>query len=125
MKRILVICVIIITIIIISDLILQRYVNNTFDFMSSMLKDISYELNTSDENIKKINDIDEIWKCNYTRMACFLEHNELEKINTQITIIKAGVEVQDSEYVHEEVERAIYIIQHIKEKERLKLDNIF
>ena len=125
MKRILVICIIIIASIIISDLFLQRYVENTFDEMSSTLKEIESNLNDSDESMKKINSIDETWKNNYTKMACFLEHDELEKINTQITIIKAGIEVQDTEYVHEEIGRAVYIIQHIKQKESFKLDNIF
>jgi len=125
MRRIIVVCVIIIALIVVLDLYLQRYIDNTFDMMSSMLNDISYNLDNNEDSMKKIENLDETWKNNYTRMACFLEHDELEKINTQITVIKAGIEVEDSEFVHEEVERAIYIVQHIKQKESLKLDNIF
>ena len=92
MRRIIVVCVIIIALIVVLDLYLQRYVNNTFDMMSSMLNDISYNLDNNEDSMKKIENLDETWKNNYTRMACFLEHDELEKINTQITVIKAGIE---------------------------------
>ena len=40
-------------------------------------------------------------------------------------MITAGIDVEDTEYVYEEINKAIYILDHIKDKNSLKSDNIF
>ena len=125
MKKILIICIIIVVSIVLGDILLQKYVDTTFDNMIAKLNDIDNSIDNKDESEKKIKELDDMWEENFKRMACYLEHIELEKVKTQIILIKAGIESDDVKFVHEEVERAIYIIDHIKEKETLRIDNIF
>ena len=135
MKRTLVVCIIIIIFIVMSDLLLRKYADNKFDYMMGKLTEInnSIELvgdepqmvsNTSEGNKKIIEDLESMWEKDYTIMSCYLEHNELEKVKTQMVIIRAGMETNDVNYIYEEVNRAVYIIEHIKDKSRLKIDNI-
>ena len=135
MKRTLVVCIIIIIFIVMSDLLLRKYADNKFDYMIGKLTDInnSIELvddkpemvsNSREGNKKIIEDLESMWEKDYTIMSCYLEHNELEKVKTQMVIIQAGMETNDVSYIYEEVNRALYIIEHIKDKSELKIDNI-
>ena len=135
MKRTLVVCIIIIIFIVMSDLLLRKYADNKFDYMIGKLTDITNSIklvgdkpemvsNNTDGNKKIIEDLESMWEKDYTIMSCYLEHNELEKVKTQMVIIRAGMETNDVSYIYEEVNRAVYIIEHIKDKSRLKIDNI-
>lgn len=125
MKKILIICGVIVASIVLMDIFLQKYVDSTFESMSAKLDEICKNIDNKQACTNKIEELDGLWESNFKKMACYLEHDELEKVKTQIVIIKSGMEIDDKEFVFEEVNRAKYIINHIKEKECLKIDNIF
>ena len=54
-----------------------------------------------------------------------MEHGELEKINTQVVLIRGFLESDTPGDAIPEIEEGIYIIEHIKEKEKLSIKNIF
>lgn len=126
MKKELFICLIIIFMIVISDIVLQKYTNSSMNSLNDNLNELKQEL--KDEatfNKIKLKKIKEAWSKNFKVYTCFLEHDELEKINTQLVAIESGIEIEDKEYVYEEIDKAIFIIDHIESKQMLKLDNIF
>ena len=104
MKKELIICLVIICSIVIGDIWLQNY--NKF----------------SKEKVIQVNNE---WDKKFNILTCFLEHDELEKVKTQLVVITAGIDVEDTEHVYEEIDKAVYILDHIKDKNSLKLDNIF
>lgn len=126
MKKELVVSLIIVVVIVISDIFLQKYTNKAMDSLNYHLAELKQAIK-DDENfdmhqVEKIkNELDK----NFKFFSCYLEHDELEKIKTQIVIISSGVENEDKVFVCEEIDRAIYIIDHIESKQMLKLDNIF
>lgn len=124
MKKELFICLIIIIAIIISDVILQRYTDKSMDNLNYKLSQLKQEIYKETFDEDKINEIIDNWDNNYKIYTCYLEHDELEKINTQLIVIKSAMEVQDKESVYEEIDKAIYIINHVESKQMLKLDNI-
>ena len=124
MKKILIICFVTVISIIVGDIFLQRFVDSTFDQMSSNLEKMDGYVDNAEECKRQLDELDASWEKNFLKMACYLEHDELEKVKTQIVVIRAGIEADDKMFVHEEINRAIYIIQHIKEKESFRLDNI-
>lgn len=123
MKKFLIICISIVTVIVVSDVLLQKYLFNDFEYMISIFSDIDVEENR-DVQLKKIEELENHWKNKYLLMAFYIDHGELEKIRNQIVVIKAGIEKDDVPFVHEETKRSIYIIEHIEEKITLKFDNI-
>ena len=125
MKKELIICLVIVTSIVFGDIFLQKYTNNALDNINEKLIVLKDEIKQSDDiDMSKINEIDEEWEKNFEIFTCYLEHDELEKIKTQLVIISSGMEMNDRDYAYEEIDRAIFIIDHIKSKQMLKLDNI-
>ncbi len=126
MKRELVICLVIIISIIIGDFLLQKFTNTKFDNINCRLEDLKESIKSSDEfDMKKMNEINAEWKKNFDMFTCYLEHDELEKIETQLVMISSGMLIEDKEFVYQEIDRAIFIINHIERKQMFNLDNIF
>lgn len=125
MKKEIVLCVVIVLSIITGDIFLQNHTNNSLNKINEKLSVLRSEIKETDNfDMKKIEEIDNEWEESFEVLTCYLEHEELEKIKTQLVIISAGMELNDKEYVFEEIDRAIYIINHIETKQKLKLDNI-
>ena len=125
MKKEIIICFFIVIGIIIGDICLQKYTNNFLNDINYKLSEMKNSLDDENLNKDKIDEINKMCDEKFNVLTCFLEHDELEKIKTQLVIISSGVEMDDSDFVHEEIDRAIYLIKHIRDKQTLKLDNIF
>lgn len=128
-KKEIIICTIIVIAIVIGDLLLQNYTKDSLNVLNDKLTDIKYILSNNEEKNEEIkniiSDVNKEWDKRFNILTCFLEHNELEKVKTQLVSITAGLEVQDREYVYEEVNKTIYILEHIRDKSSIKIDNIF
>ena len=72
-----------------------------------------------------IENIEENWKSKYDVLAYYIEHDELEKVEIQLTSINANIKVNDYDKSIEELEKCKFILEHIKDKDSLKLVNIF
>lgn len=125
-KKELIICVVIIVIIIVGDIFLQKYTKDSLNVINEKLLYIKDDLKNADniDNIK-MDEINKEWDKRFNILTCFLEHNELEKVKTQLVSISAGLEIDDKEYVYEEINKTIYILEHIRDKESFRIDNIF
>lgn len=125
MKKEIILCGVIVLSIIIGDILMQKYTNNSLNHINYKLADIKEEINSKENfNMEEIREVDDEWEKNFKVLTCYLEHDELEKIKTQLVIITTGMELKDKEFVIEEIDRAIYIIDHMEAKGMLKLDNI-
>ena len=58
-------------------------------------------------------------------MALFVEHNELEKVSNDIVIIESNFETNETEKILENIAELKFMLEHIEEKNQLKLKNIF
>lgn len=125
MKKSLIICILIVLVIVLGDIILQRYINDKFYSITEKLNEIGESYENHEDNIKNIDELNQIWNSSYEIMACYLEHDELEKVKAQLTVMEAAAQIDDFEMVYEETSRAKFIIEHINEKQSLRIDNIF
>ena len=57
-------------------------------------------------------------------LAYYIEHDELEKVKTALTSAKSYIEVEEYKESIEAIDKCIYILEHIHEKEMFCLDNI-
>ena len=84
------------------------------------------ENNTEVEEItERINDIENNFNEDYNKLAYFIEHEELEKVKTGIVSIKAYTKSEELGEAMNEVDKTIYILEHIVEKYKVNLKNIF
>lgn len=126
MKKELIISIIIIFVIVIGDKLMDKYTDESFDVISEKLSVLKENMDsTNDEKKRMMSEINKEWDKRFDILTCFLEHDELEKIKTGLVNTSSGLEVYDDKYVYEELNKTIYIINHIKNKEACRVDNIF
>lgn len=124
-----IICFIVILIVIISDVITQNYTKNSIEFMDKKLEAFKIDLIQEEKQKENINEeMDDVmrqWRKRYEKLAYYIEHDELEKVETELTSLKANIEVENYEEGIPDLEKSIFILNHIKEKFKLDIKNIF
>ena len=126
-----IICLIIVALIVIGNNTTQSFSSDTIMEITSELNELKEvlkqdEMQTNNEHAKiKIDEIYELWKEKYKTLAYYIEHNELEKIETNLTGIKSYIESNEIPDAIEELDTASFILSHIEEKYAFNLQNIF
>ena len=123
------ICSIVIILVVSLNIVTQKYTEESVDYIDNILKDFKETL-SEDEIIKedaelKINDIMSEWQDKYNLLAYFIEHDELEKVETEITLLKANIEVEQYKAATPILDTCAFILNHIKDKFTLEIKNIF
>ena len=132
MKKELIICILIITLIIITNVVTQNYTKECVALMNQkldILKEESLNENINDDNKKNISDtikdIEDNWNVFQEKLAYYIEHDELEKVETQIWAMKGFSEIGKYDEVVPELDKCVFILEHIQDKTKLNVKNIF
>ena len=124
-----IVCMIIIITIISLDFITQKYTENIFEQISSELSSVREESVSevpSDEKMEKnLQDVNSIWNKSRKKLAYFIEHDELEKVEKNFTNLQSAIELQEYSTALSKVDESIFILNHIKDKNQFNLENIF
>lgn len=128
MWRDIVFCVIIIIVIVVLDFFIQDYIKNSVEEMTVKLDDLKQEVSNKEED--KINEVDtkeitEAWEERYKILASVIEHDELEKVEKNITGIYSALESKEFSEVISELDESMFILRHIKDKYSFKIENVF
>ena len=128
MHKEIIITVIIVILIIVLNVITQDYTQDTAEIMQSKLEEIKVDLEAG----KEIKDIEEKlkktieeWNNRKNILAYYLEHDEIEKIETELTALNANILTNEYNIGRENLEECIFLLEHVKDKENVKLSNIF
>ena len=125
------ITVIIIIIVCTASFIMQRYLIQTSDEMVGKLENLKQEIkeaqkNGNNENAKEISEeVKEKWEEIHRQWSMVVLHEELDMIELSLIEVNAGVEIGAYEDSLQEIDRSIFLVGHIQEKEAFKLKNIF
>lgn len=129
MYKELIICIIILIVIIFGNVITQKNTNKAVEMMTIELNSLRQILLQNDVNkneaIKKVKKIQNKWQNEYEKMAYYIEHNELEKVETEITKIKSDIEIEEFKIGIENLDGCNFLLEHIKDKTAFKIVNIF
>ncbi len=129
MKKELIICTIIVISIIIGNIITQNYTKETINITTQKLDELKSKITQEDiltEEVKnEILEIYDEWNKRHDKLAYYIEHDELEKVETDLTSLKSFIEVQEYKEAVSELDKTIYILKHIEEKNAFNLKNIF
>ena len=128
MYRELVIALIIVISIFILDYVMQKYTDDVINEATSDLRNLENDINKEiedkqiAENMRKIHTK---WKEKQNTLSYYIEHNELEKVETNLVAGKSLIE--STEYIQalSELEKAIFVLEHINDKYSFNLKNIF
>lgn len=129
MKKELIICIVVITLVIVGNIFTQNYTKQCVSEINTELTDLKEKIGKQEKNEKEIeNKVEEIkttWDDMQERLAFYIEHDELEKIETQISLLKGEIEAKVYENTFAEIEKCIFILEHIADKTALNVKNIF
>ena len=128
MWRDIVFCIIIIVVIITVDFFIQDYIKNSAEELTIKLDNLKQEISNKEED--KINEVDtkevrETWKEKYKILASVIEHDELEKVEKNLTGIYSALENNELSEAISELDESMFILRHIKDKYSFKIENVF
>ena len=127
MYKELIIIVVVITLIVGLDIITNKYTKETLESLYNELNILEkYILIEEKEKcIKQMKKIKQEWEKRYKILAFYIEHDELEKVETEMVKLEADIKVEEYTHCISEVKTTIFILEHIKDKEKLQLESIF
>ena len=131
MTKELIISIIIVILIFIGNAYTQNYTKASVDETSNNLSELREEIvkdeNEVDTNFanQKISQIHEQWDKRFEILAYYIEHDELEKVETELTGLKGYIEKEEYKEAVPELDKSVYILEHIKDKNAFNLKNIF
>lgn len=67
----------------------------------------------------------EIWDKKYQALAYYIEHDELEKVSEALVRAKSNINAEEYNTAIENIDGCIFLLQHIEEKDKFSLKNIF
>ena len=129
MHKEIIISIIIIFVIILGNIVTQNHTRQNTDEITtellSLKENLTQENPSKNQTSEKISEINNKWEEMYHTLAYYIEHDELEKVQTELTSLKANIEVEEYKQAVPDLEKCIFILHHIKEKEALNVRNIF
>jgi len=122
-----IICIFIIALVVTLNICTENYTKESVTLITDNLETLkqTMEEENNEETSEQINNIIEEWDNRYKKLAYYIEHDELEKVETELVALKANIEVEEYEEGMPDLNRCIFILNHIKEKSALQIKNIF
>ena len=125
----LIISIVIVVVIFSFDYVLQKYTDESIGDMTQELSSIKTEIRKEDKNETEIQDrvnrLYDKWIGYNEKLSYYIEHNELEKVETDFIACKSLIESKEYNVAVEELEKTTYVLKHINEKYSFSLENIF
>lgn len=122
-----IICIVIVISIFALDMFTQNFTEKTVIEITAIFTDLKNNIlkeNKEQINIG-INEIDEKWGNVHDKLAYYIEHDELEKVDTAIITMKAFIETDDFSSATAELDEGKFVLEHIQEKYAFNLKNVF
>ena len=114
MYKEIIICIFIITFIIIISILTERYTSNAVETLNEALE--SFKVILLDERlieegeVNSINDnIINLWKSKNEILSYYIEHDELEKVETELTALSSCIDTEKFEDGIENIDKCIFI----------------
>lgn len=134
-KEICVVCIIFILIVII-NIISQKYLSKSVDETKKQLDQLSLiseqylnskensTINDNPDIKEQIKNTNDEWNKYKKNLSLYIEHDELEKVDTSIVLLDSFINVEDYEEAIPEIKECMYILDHIREKQKINISNL-
>lgn len=132
MTKELVISVIIVVVIIVGDIFTTKYTDKSIETTTQSLSEIREEMEKKNEEEidadklkEQIKNIRNDWNKRHKKLAIYIEHDELEKIETNLAGLNGYLDKEEYGDSMAQLDISVYVLEHIKNKTILSLINIF
>lgn len=122
-----VICIIIVVVIFSLDVFTQDYTNKTTLEITKIFSDLKEQILKEDKEqiTKQIASLEESWKGRHNKLAYYIEHDELEKVETNLTGLRSFIESKEYSDALAELDKTVFVLRHIEDKNKFNLQNVF
>lgn len=114
--------ILIIVFVISIEIITENITNNSLKIMSQEIEKVENEEDKLEEATSKLS---ETWKKEEAKLSCYMEHDELEEISKLINSLEFSSKNDDMEKIDENINEIKFKMEHIKNKQKIKIKNIF
>ena len=129
MGKEIIISIIIIIGIIIGNIVTQNYTSKSINLIGETLEELRTELAKDELEKEKtentIKKIDQQWDEMHNKMAYYIEHDELEKVETNLIALKSFCKSEEYADAISELDKSVFVLQHIENKNSFNWQNIF
>ncbi len=127
MKKQIIICIIVILLIVILDFITENNTNNVMGNLEEMLENTKENIiiENNEDMEENIEEAINFWQEKRDILSLYIEHDELEKLEMYLREIKTDIGTKEYNMAMESLETCLYVIEHIKDKYKLSIKNIF
>lgn len=129
MYKELIICIITVIIIIIINQVTCNYTKESVNELTTKLSELRFEILNKDTSknkaISELQNIFEVWNNRYKVLACYIEHDELEKVETNLNSLYGEIESEEYKEAVSELDKTNFILHHIERKNKFDLKNVF
>ena len=105
----------------------EKYTDDSINLLYGNFESLKKSI-SNDNNIDSSDNINELinnWNNVSEYLAFYIEHDELEKVDTYLTEVKSSIERNDFNNASEKLDVCEFILTHINEKQAFVLKNIF
>ena len=125
-----IVCIVLVIAIIIGNYRTQNYTKESVKELSEKLNDLKENiLNIGEEDLNQLKDkmesIKQEWESRFDKLAYYIEHDELEKVENNLTGISSFIEMEEYAEAISELDKGVFVLKHIKDKYAFSLENIF
>ena len=107
----------------------QKFLDNTADMLVSKLENLKTDLEDESEKQQRLEEqTDEIygdWEDINEKWSVVVLHDEIDLIETSLIRMKSKIKTGSLDESMEDLDTSIFLLKHIKEKEKTSLKNIF
>lgn len=108
------------------DFVTQNFTYNAVKETSAELSNLKEKINNGEKELNSnLKEVKASWKERRKRLAYFIEHDELEKVEVNLINMESYIDIDDLNMAIYSIDEAEYILEHIKQKNSFSLANIF
>ena len=126
--REIIIIISIIIIVIVGTLFIHNYLEKTTNTLVGKLENLKEDIEEgidTQELEQKSEEVYSKWDEINERWSNIILHEEIDSIETALIRAKSKIKIKKQDESIEDIETAIFLVNHIKEKEKTSLKNIF
>lgn len=133
MKKEIIVCIIIVIAIIVGNIVTQNYTVKSIGILSEELEELKKDVIEEEDNGEEVNEniknkkeeIKKEWENRHDKLAYFIEHDELEKVETDLTALNSFIETKEYAEAISELDKCVFVLKHIEDKYAFNLQNVF
>ena len=127
MYKEMIISIILVILIFVGEFVTQNYTKKGIDSIKDELQQLKLSLNNNNEEDAKeqVEEVYNNWEQKNKRLSFYIEHEELEEVETNLTVCRSFTQTGNYDLAISELERTVFVLEHIVDKYSFNLQNIF